>query len=93
MEDGGNVVVEIAVREPREEFVLIEIFRDLAVDEVRELAAALQVVDGEDRRFAAPVERADEIGADEARGAGDDGVHVESSPSSTARDRRGRYWS
>ncbi len=48
---GGDVVVEIAIREAREEFVLVEVFRDLAVDKVRELVRALEVVDGEDRTF------------------------------------------
>ena len=94
MQDGGDVVVEVAVRETREELVLVEVVGDLAVDKVRELVGACEVVDGEDRRLAALVERADEIGADEAGGAGDDGVHVWSSAFGlTARGRRVRRWS
>ena len=50
MEDGGDVVVEVAVGEAREELVLVDVLGDLAVDEVRELVGARQIVDGDDRR-------------------------------------------
>ena len=42
---------------------------------LRELVGAGEIVDGEDRGHAAIVERTDQVGADEAGGAGDDGVH------------------
>ena len=56
-----DVVVEIAVGEAGEEFLLVEVLGDLAVDEVAELVAAREIVDGDDARLAARVERLDEI--------------------------------
>ena len=71
-----DVVVEIAVAEAPEEFVLVEVVGDVAVDEVAELVAMRQIVDGENALLAAGVEPLDEIRADESGGTGDDGVHV-----------------
>ena len=75
MQHRGDVVVEVAVGEADEELVLVDVVGDLAVDEVAELVGAREVVDGDDARLAARVERLDEVGADEAGGAGDDDVH------------------
>ena len=50
---GGDVVVEVAVGEPREELVLVDVVGDLAVDEIRELVGAREVVDGDDVGLAA----------------------------------------
>src|SRR5439155_4978345 len=75
VEDRRQVVLEVARDEPRDEFFLVEIVGDLRVGEVREFVAILEIVDGDDVRLAAPVERMDQIGADEAGGAGDDDVH------------------
>ena len=88
MEDRCDVVVEIAVAKPHEEFVLVDVFGDLAVDQIGNLVRVRQVVHGEDRRLAACVEGADEIGANESRSAGDDGVHVESSFGQSSRSMR-----
>ncbi len=48
MQDRGDVVVEVAVGEPREELVLVEVVGDLAVDEIAELVGAREIVDGDD---------------------------------------------
>ena len=66
MQHRRDLVVEVAVGEPREEFVLVDVVGDLAVDEIRELVGARQVVDGDDARLAARVQRPDQIGADES---------------------------
>ena len=75
MEDRRQVVIEVACDEPRDEFVLVEIVGDLGVGEVHEFVAVLEIIDGDDVGLAAPVEGVDQIGADEAGGAGDDDVH------------------
>ena len=61
MQDRRDVVVEVAVGEPRQELVLVEVVGDLAVDEVAELVGAREVVDGDDAGLAARVQRPDEI--------------------------------
>ena len=78
VQHGGDVVVEVAFGQPPQEFILVEVIGDLAVDEVAELVGPRQIVDGEDARLTAGVERFDEIRSDESGGAGDDGVHGES---------------
>ena len=52
----------------------VHVVGDVAVAEVAELVAVLEVVDGEDVGAASVVEGTDEVAADEAGGAGDD-VH------------------
>ncbi len=59
MEHRGDLVVEVAVREPHEEFVLVDEFGDLAVDQIRELVGARQVVDRDDARLVTRVQRPD----------------------------------
>ena len=76
VQDRADVVVEVAIREAQEEFLLVHVVGDLAVGEVPELVGLREVVDGDDVGLAAQVERADEIRADESGGSGDDGVHV-----------------
>ena len=75
MQHCRDVVVEIAVRKAGEELLLVDEIGDLAVDQVAELVGPCEVIDRENARLAAGVERADEIGADESGGAGDDDVH------------------
>jgi hypothetical protein len=60
-----DVVVEFAVGETGEELVLVEEVVDLAVDEIGELVGARQVIDRDDVREPALIERLDEIGADD----------------------------
>ncbi len=79
MQHGGDVVVEVAVGKAREEFVLVEVLVDLAVDEIGELVGAGEVVDRDDAGLAATIERTDEIGADESGGSGDDDGHEDGS--------------
>ena len=66
---------EIPRRETRPEFALVQEIGDLAGGEVAELVAVLQIVHGEDLLFAALIERAHEVRAYEAGGAGDYVVH------------------
>ena len=70
-----DVVVEVAFGETRQELVLVQVVGDLAIDEIGELVGARQVVDGDDGGFAALVQRANQVRADEAGRAGDDDVH------------------
>jgi hypothetical protein len=58
-----DVVVEVAVDEPGRKFVLVEVFGDLAVDQIAELVRVLQVVDGDDLALATRVECLDQIRA------------------------------
>ena len=48
MQHRGDVVVEVAIGEPGEELVLVDVIGDVAVDEIAELVALGQIVDGED---------------------------------------------
>ena len=50
MQHRRDVVVEVALLQPREELVLVEVVGDVAVGEVRDLVGVREVVDGEDRR-------------------------------------------
>ncbi len=84
MQDGRDVIIEIAVDESFQEFILVEVIGNLAIDEVAELVGAREVVDGEDVGLAAIVQRPDKIGADKARGAGDDDIHGRSQVTVTA---------
>src|SRR5574341_2180336 len=52
--------------QPREEFVLIDVVRDLAPGEIPELVGVREVVNRDDVGDAAPVQSLDELGADEA---------------------------
>src|SRR5712691_1210490 len=74
---------EIPRREARAEFVLVQKIGDLAGRQIAELVAVLQIVHGEDLRFAAGVERAHQVRAYEAGGAGDYVVHVYLCPSAS----------
>ena len=76
MQHRRDVVVEVSVDEPGRKFVLVEVFGDLAVDQIAKLVRLLQVVDGDDLALAARVERLDQIRTDEAGGAGDDGLQA-----------------
>src|SRR5206468_9227671 len=74
MQYGRDVVVEVAVGKPRQELVFVHVVGDVAIDEVAEFVGVGEIVDGKDAGFAARVQRLDEIRADEAGGAGNDGV-------------------
>ena len=86
----GDVVLEVACADARDEFVLVEVIRDIAVREIAELVGIPQVVDGDDVALAARVERPDQVRPDESGGAGDDDVHVRCSVCYRARTPRGR---
>src|SRR6185437_4315422 len=75
MEDRRDVVVEIAVGDAQQEFFLVDVVGDAAADEIAELVALRQVVDGDDVTLAARVQRLDQVGSDESGGAGHDDVH------------------
>ena len=64
----------VALREPREEIVLVEVVGDAAADEVHELAAIREIVDDHDVVVAASVELTNQVAADEAGAAGDEDV-------------------
>jgi predicted HAD superfamily Cof-like phosphohydrolase len=66
---------EIAARKAFDEFSLVEIVVNFAIDEVLEFVGAREIVDGDDALFAALVERLHEIAADKAGRAGDDDSH------------------
>ncbi len=76
MQHGGDVVLEVAGRDARDEFVLVQVIGDVAVGEVAELVGVAQIVDGDDVGLAARIERTNQVGSDETGGAGDDDVHV-----------------
>jgi len=80
MEYRSDVVVEIAVARAEQELFLVEVIRDRAVGEIAEFVATRQIVDGDDVRLAARVQRLDDIRADEPCSAGDDDVHDLSLP-------------
>ena len=61
MEYRGDITVEATGGEPCNEFILVEVIGDLAVDEIAELVGARQIIDGDDLALAALVERLDEI--------------------------------
>src|SRR5690242_16104742 len=83
MQQDGDVVVEVAFGKPHREFVLVEIIGDLAIDEVAELVALRQIVDGQDLVLATLIEGLDQIGAHESGGPGDHGIHSPYSSIST----------
>ena len=62
---------------------------NFAINQIAELVGTRQVVDRDDVGFAALVECFDNVGADEAGGAGDDGVHAILLSSMLHRVRRG----
>ena len=76
MQDRVDGAVKMSLGEQFDELLLVEIVGDFAIDEVAKLVSALQVVDGDDVVDAALVEAFDDIGADKAAGAGDDGIHT-----------------
>ena len=75
--------VDIAVESPRkkliDEFCLVEIIDDFAVNKILEFVGAGQVVDRNDLIHTALVERLDDIGTNKSGCAGNDGVHKFSS--------------
>jgi hypothetical protein len=68
-------LAEVAAPEALDEFGLVEIVVDFAVDQILEFVGAREIVDGDDALFAALVERLHEIAADETGRAGDDEGH------------------
>ncbi len=76
MQDRLHGAVELAFLDALQELVAVEVVGDLAVGEVHEFRAVPHVVDGDDVGHAARVQRLDEVGADEAGGAGDYVVHA-----------------
>ena len=42
MQHGGDVIVEIAVDQPRQKLILVDVVRDLAVDQIAELESAVR---------------------------------------------------
>lgn len=48
MEHRCDVVVEIAIADPLQKLVLVEVVGDVAIGEVAELVAMRQIVDGDD---------------------------------------------
>ena len=75
MRNRGDRAVECAVAEFAQEVVLVEIIGDVAIDEVDELVALLQVIDREHFVFAALAQRLDDIRSDEPGSAGDYDIH------------------
>lgn len=69
-------LAEITACETFDEFRLVQIVVDLAIDEIPELVRARQVVDRDDARLAALVERLDNVRADKTGCAGDDEVMI-----------------
>src|SRR5690606_5745869 len=85
VEDQPGVAIAVEVRQ---EFLLVDVVDDLAVDEhavyeVAQLVGPRQVVGGNDVALAPRVQRAHEIAADESGRAGDDD-HSNNSSGSTA---------
>src|SRR5574340_512928 len=78
VQDGFQCVVEFTGFQAFDEFLLVEIIGDLAIDQVAELVRPLQIVDRDDVGDATLVERLDQIGADKAGRAGDDVIHLSS---------------
>ena len=76
MENGTDRAVEFARLHHLEEVGLVDVVGDLAIDEIAELVGPGEVVDGDDVALAAFVQCLDEVGADEAGRAGNDGIHV-----------------
>ena len=87
-----QLAVEVAVGEAVGELVGLEVVGDVAVGEVGELVAGPEAVDRDHVAVAARVQRLHDVGADEARGAGDDDGHAaQSTPGRCGRLRwRGR---
>jgi hypothetical protein len=81
-------LAEIAARKAFDEFGLVEIVVNLAIDEVLELVGAREIVDGDDALFTALVERLHEIAADKAGSAGDDEGHGRPVPKLGSTDAR-----
>ena len=69
------IVFLFMTQEALDEFRLVAIVVDLAIDEIPELVRARQVVDRDDARLAALVERLDDVRADKTGCAGDDEGH------------------
>src|SRR5690606_8192337 len=65
-------VLELVRFQPGEELALVQVVRDLAGSEVRELVGALEIVDRDDLGDALAVQALDQAGTDEPGGAGDD---------------------
>jgi hypothetical protein len=76
VQDRSEVVLEFAGGNARDEFVLVEVMRDIAVGKIAELVRVLEVVDCDDVGLAACVERTNQVGSNETGGAGDDDIHV-----------------
>src|SRR5204862_8089251 len=73
---GDDVVLEIAGREAIEKFVALQVVGDVAVGQIPEFVAALQMVDGDDVALPARVQPFHQVGADEAGRAGHDQIHA-----------------
>lgn len=66
---------EVAAGVALEEVVLVQVVGDIGVRQVAELLAVGEIVHRDDVGLAAPVQRLQQIAADEAGGAGDDDAH------------------
>src|SRR5574343_302127 len=75
MQDGLDLAIVVPGLDTFDEILLIKVIGDFAVDQVLELVGLGQVVDGDDVGDAALVQRLDDVGADEAGGAGNDVIH------------------
>ena len=66
VEHGADVVRNEVFAHLADEFVFVEIMRDVAIGKVAEFVPVGQVVHGDDVGFAAPVERFDDVATDKA---------------------------
>ena len=61
MEHRRDVVVEIAVGDAKQKFVLVEVVGNVQAGQIPELVALREIVDGDDVALAARVQRLDEV--------------------------------
>src|SRR3990170_6886980 len=75
MQNGLELLFEIAVVDALEEITLVQVVRDFAIDQIPELVAVFQIVHDDNILLAALVEGLDQIGADKTRSTRDDVHH------------------
>ena len=76
VEDGFDVAaVDLVGAHLADEFVFVQIVRNIGLHQIAEFVGAAEVVDRDDVGDAAPVERVYDVAADKAGGAGNDDGH------------------
>ena len=75
VEDGFDITIEVTGLDTGNEILLVDVIGDIAINQILEFFSLGEIVDRNDLAHPAFIQGLDQIGADEAGRAGNDGVH------------------